>query len=840
MNKIEADAQLIGVYKIAALLPSLVNNKIALSTKKSIKTPIPPTTPIISKTPDLSFLQEAPPNLFYHKDATEVKKTEDISIFCELDTPQEVDNKRIGAIRDLIVSTYGESIIEVDYTTNLNTGVPVALEFAKKKGTDDLNIPSASLKAKSYLRIIDESLYSEIMLQSEVLLNSISTVSELETSYRKIDEDLSKTTQHFVTIQKSMKSYLENSSLSFLRYKNLCTIQQFLERLKNCSNLIEDAKMDSDRDTLHAFDTIEKALRLLEKLGSLTCSHQLIKEATITKDLIVNTIIHNKELIFDTINSIELSSEHFYSFDETSWMSEFEKERTLFTTIVVGHEKIKKLDVLIEHLSNYIKKYLYYFPLSTIPTSENIKIVEDPKVHLLQNKDFINKINSLHFNNFQFYIKNLINKYIRFSCIIVMFQMVMSLELEESGNAPISLSQSLVKMMTMIRDSIRHTFKAVIELGDFNKTTIDGITLFNQQITDFIHSLHVIHKKKFTSLNDVHEIYLTKFFGCLHQNNCDKMHNIIRFDDFTPIEVEDYVYNVINTIVTQIIIPPMVCGYGPKSNDGKTLILSINNDNYFITSSLSILIPTLEKYREVAIAFPTIAEHVIEGARGMLTLYNNELRRLLLKKEIGATMYTTAHQTLLLLSIISPYLHRYFSPNLVVSGRKLEGIEDELRLQCQDIRKELTQIFKNRVAYYLQTLEQKLRLLLNKIINEICALNALLKSNLRVIDYKHCVFEQSRHLNELREEFDRRASTEELKSLLSADLHEISTALREGFTTTSSEPQIIESPMIVAEESEENETDIFKRRKDDTRKSIDVPRGNDRKEKRRLSFDIIE
>ncbi|KAL7717376.1 Vps54 family protein [Entamoeba marina] len=362
------------------------------------------------------------------------------------------------------------------------------------------------------------------------------------------------------------------------------------------------------------------------------------------------------------------------------------------------------------------------------------------------------------------------------------------------------------------------------------------------------------------------------------------MHNIIRFDDFTPIEVEDYVYNVINTIVTQIIIPPMVCGYGPKSNDGKTLILSINNDNYFITSSLSILIPTLEKYREVAIAFPTIAEHVIEGARGMLTLYNNELRRLLLKKEIvssgtvqriGATMYTTAHQTLLLLSIISPYLHRYFSPNLVVSGRKLEGIEDELRLQCQDIRKELTQIFKNRVAYYLQTLEQskttmtstpqkehkffvmaktkqtqqpqqqqlskqELRLLLNKIINEICALNALLKSNLRVIDYKHCVFEQSRHLNELREEFDRRASTEELKSLLSADLHEISTALREGFTTTSSEPQIIESPMIVAEESEENETDIFKRRKDDTRKSIDVPRGNDRKEKRRLSFDIIE
>ncbi|KAL7717375.1 Uncharacterized protein QTN25_005191 [Entamoeba marina] len=395
MNKIEADAQLIGVYKIAALLPSLVNNKIALSTKKSIKTPIPPTTPIISKTPDLSFLQEAPPNLFYHKDATEVK------------------NRR-----------YFNFLI------------------CKEKGTDDLNIPSASLKAKSYLRIIDESLYSEIMLQSEVLLNSISTVSELETSYRKIDEDLSKTTQHFVTIQKSMKSYLENSSLSFLH-----------------------AKMDSDRDTLHAFDTIEKALRLLEKLGSLTCSHQLIKEATITKDLIVNTIIHSKELIFDTINSIELSSEHFYSFDETSWMSEFEKERTLFTTIV------------------------------TIPTSENIKIVEDPKVHLLQNKDFINKINSLHFNNFQFYIKNLINKYIRFSCIIVMFQMVMSLELEESGNAPISLSQSLVKMMTMIRDSIRHTFKAVIELGDFNKTTIDGITLFNQQITDFIHSLHVIHKR---------------------------------------------------------------------------------------------------------------------------------------------------------------------------------------------------------------------------------------------------------------------------------------------------------------------------------------------------------
>ena len=42
-------------------------------------------------------------------------------------------------------------------------------------------------------------------------------------------------------------------------------------------------------------------------------------------------------------------------------------------------------------------------------------------------------------------------------------------------------------------------------------------------------------------------------------------------------------------------------------------------------------------------------------------------------------MFTVAHQTLLLLSMITPYIHRYLSPNLVISGRVLDGLEDMMK-----------------------------------------------------------------------------------------------------------------------------------------------------------------
>ena len=50
-----------------------------------------------------------------------------------------------------------------------------------------------------------------------------------------------------------------------------------------------------------------------------------------------------------------------------------------------------------------------------------------------------------------------------------------------------------------------------------------------------------------------------------------------------------------------------------------------------------------------------------------------------------------------------------------------------------------------------------------------------------MIDYKYCISREFNQLNKLREEFDRRALTnDELKNQLSSDLHQISSALHDG------------------------------------------------------------
>ena len=249
-----------------------------------------------------------------------------------------------------------------------------------------------------------------------------------------------------------------------------------------------------------------------------------------------------------------------------------------------------------------------------------------------------------------------------------------------------------------------------------------------------------------------------------------------------------------------------------------------------MTNTLNIILITLEKYRQIVIQFPQLSEIVVQSAKEILESFTKYTRKSLLDKEIinrqivkriSATMFTVAHQTLLLLSMITPYIHRYLSPNLVISGRVLDGLEDMMKKQCVDIRNQLIVIFRTRIAYYLQTLEQsktiveqppqqkgntflkskkqtqlpqpqnqpqqkklsanELKDLLNKIIKEITGLNGLLKSNLRTIDFKYCIFEESRQLNKLREEFDKRALTnDELKSQLSSDLHQISMALHQS------------------------------------------------------------
>ena len=86
---------------------------------------------------------------------------------------------------------------------NQQVGVLTIMRFARKNKSNDIDLQTALLKSNSYLKIIRDNLYTELMQQTEVLLNSLSTVNSLEERYSLIANKL-------IEIS-SPKSYLINT-----------------------------------------------------------------------------------------------------------------------------------------------------------------------------------------------------------------------------------------------------------------------------------------------------------------------------------------------------------------------------------------------------------------------------------------------------------------------------------------------------------------------------------------------------------------------------------------------------------------------------------------------------
>ena len=884
--RIDEDIQPLGIYKIASILPTLtkINHQPQQSTslfrsflsssssQKYSQQPLPQNPPL-SNPMTIDQFPKFSEDVLYHPTKEEEQITsENISIFKEVEKEEEIDEWRIDAIKEMLEKEYGENILKEDFTKNQQVGVLTIMKFARKNKSNDIDLQTALLKSNSYLKIIRDNLYTELMQQTEVLLNSLSTVNSLEERYSLIANKLIEINNIFNQMKKSFAITNTNSSQSFVRYRNLCSIQEVLDKLRNCYNWYETAnELIKEDELIKAYELIQKTMIELSKLHDIQAAQQLLVKVRETRTKIVEIIIKKKYIISEIFNSIDLNINILYDFHEDHWMNEFEEERKKFSEIITCFETIENLDHLIEFFKSTVYTMIIQIPYHTFPEYQS-NMFGELSINIKQNKQFVAKIKELPFTIFRNYMKNVTNKIARLSSVIVIFQMILEIDLEQNKNVPKQLLEKLQTVMQTIRKSIRKILIELVEIGNYERSTIEEIERHHQIIEKFIHQLHIIYKKKFQSLETVHDIYLQMFFTSLHKNNVSKVKQLTEFDDFSMIEVENEPFEIIKMIVNQIIVPPLSCSLGQKNEQGTSKIISINNETYFMTNTLNILLITLEKYREVAMKFPQLAERVVTSARELLELFTKCTRKSLLEKEIiakqivkriSATMFTVAHQTLLVLSIITPYIHRYLSPNLVISGRILDGVEEMMKKQCVDIRNQLITIFRTRISYYLQTLEQSktiveqpeqpqqnqkhqkrntflkkshqqanqtqpnqqqqnqkkispndLKDLLNKIIKEIVGLNALLKSNLRAIDYKYCLFEQSKQLNKLREEYDKRALTnEELKAQLSSDLHQISMALREGNkqqvveTEKAPTPSLMSKFMIAEDDDEDEEED---------------------------------
>ena len=176
------------------------------------------------------------------------------------------------------------------------------------------------------------------MQQSDVLLNSLTTVNELELQYRQIAVGLEEITNYFNSIQKSLNFYLTNSSQSFLRYKNLCDVQAYIERIKKSADLIGEAEEMNNDDPIEAYTIIKRAMNELKTMLRVQCSKQLMAKASEIEKKIVEKIVKKEQMIENIFNSIELNSKQVYEFNENSWMNDFEEERKIFTEVITGFE----------------------------------------------------------------------------------------------------------------------------------------------------------------------------------------------------------------------------------------------------------------------------------------------------------------------------------------------------------------------------------------------------------------------------------------------------------------------------------------------------------------------
>ena len=90
----------------------------------------------------------------------------------------------------MLEKEYGEVILKEDFTKNQQTGILTVMRYARKNNLNVVDLQTALLKSNSFLKIIRDNLYTELMQQTEVLLNSLTTVNSLEERYSNIANKL--------------------------------------------------------------------------------------------------------------------------------------------------------------------------------------------------------------------------------------------------------------------------------------------------------------------------------------------------------------------------------------------------------------------------------------------------------------------------------------------------------------------------------------------------------------------------------------------------------------------------------------------------------------------------
>jgi len=106
-----------------------------------------------------------------------------------------------------------------------------------------------------------------------------------------------------------------------------------------------------------------------------------------------------------------------------------------------------------------------------------------------------------------------------------------------------------------------------------------------------------------------------------------KIQQIAEYDDLNTIEISEDVFAIVNLIVNQIIIPPLSCKLSHPNEEGKVVSMIINNENYFFTNTLNIIMLTFQQYKDIVIQFPQLAERSIASAKEILLLYTSLCRK---------------------------------------------------------------------------------------------------------------------------------------------------------------------------------------------------------------------
>ena len=308
--RIDEDIHLQGVYKIASILPTLTktNQKqiqkssslfssfsSLLSSQHHQHQPLPQNPPIQNPMTLEQFPKYSEDILFHPAKEENQITSENISIFKEVEKEEDIDEWRIDAIKEMLEKEYGEVILKEDFTKNQQTGILTVMRYARKNNLNVVDLQTALLKSNSFLKIIRDNLYTELMQQTEVLLNSLTTVNSLEERYSNIANKLIEINTIFNQMKKSFAITNMNSSQSFIRYRNLCSIQEILDKLRTCYNWYENAnELMKEDEMIKAYELVQKTMVELAKLHEIQAAQQLLTKVKETKTKIIETIINRR------------------------------------------------------------------------------------------------------------------------------------------------------------------------------------------------------------------------------------------------------------------------------------------------------------------------------------------------------------------------------------------------------------------------------------------------------------------------------------------------------------------------------------------------------------------